>query len=169
MFEDVNKSIKVALFTLTTLHLPNYSSQAWDRSLLLALLAELKLPETYYDSYCPITTKTSAANEDLSKSKVITDAIKSAGFDLVDLLIGLSVFIRIRSFFNHPIIPTINYEMAERSMSNSLSIKIYRFVHNPTLPSFILFFDKLFATNNLDYIVTDLVTRQLIYWTISGN
>ena len=28
---------------------------------------------------------------------------------------------------------------------------------------------KLFATNKLDYIVTDLVTRQLIYWMISGN
>ena len=104
MFEDVKKPIKVALFTLATLYLPNYSSREWDRSFLLALLAELKLSETYYNSLYPIATK-SAANELQSKRKSTTETIKSAGFDLVDLLIGLSVFIRIRSFFNLRIIP----------------------------------------------------------------
>ena len=105
MFEDVKKPIKVALFTLATLHLPKYSSREWDRSFLLALLAELKLSETYYNSLYPISTNTSAAKEFQSQRKLIIDTIKSAGFDLVDLLIGLSVFIRIRSFFNLPIIP----------------------------------------------------------------
>lgn len=99
MFEDVEVSIKVALYALTVLHLPKHSSQSWDKKFLLAFLTELKLPCKYYDTYYPLINKKSDEDKIIPETKVFMDIIDTAGSDLIELFIGLSIHMRFRSYF----------------------------------------------------------------------
>ena len=102
MFEEVEPSIKVALYALTVLHLPVHSPQDWNKRFLLSFLEELQLSDSYFDAFYPLMNKSSVADEVSSvssinsSSKVFLDMIDTAGLDRIDLFIGLSVYLRFR-------------------------------------------------------------------------
>ena len=102
MFDDVDPSIKTALYALTVLHVPLNSSVDWSKKFLVAFLNELKLPESTYEAFCPLTSKAFAKDEVSSttsidsSSVIFMEMIDTAGYDRIDLFIGISVYLRFR-------------------------------------------------------------------------
>ena len=102
MFDDVDPSAKVALYALAVLHLPVHSSIDWNRKFLTAFLTELKLSESNYDAFSPLTSRALAKDEISSvdsvnsSSVIFMEVLDTAGYDRIDIFIGISVYLRFR-------------------------------------------------------------------------
>lgn len=121
MFDDLSQPVKISVYALAVIHLPKqYSENKWNENFLKTLLIQLQIPSLYYDAFLPImssgsSSSNSSSNDDSnssssnnsSSSKVArTDAtinddmssaylqvISTAGLDMVDLFIAITVFV----------------------------------------------------------------------------
>lgn len=101
MFDGLDISVRSALYALTVLHLPSYSSRKWNRNFLKSFLVELGLSENLYEAFYPLTNRSS--EEDIlstvttdSASEAFLTILDNAGLDRIDLFIGISVYLRFR-------------------------------------------------------------------------
>jgi hypothetical protein len=102
MFDGLDETIRTSVYALTALHLPTHSSHKWNQDFLKALLLELKLPNTQYQAFYPLTHKESSVDEistDVSIESLslpFLDIVDNAGLVRADLFIALSVYMRFR-------------------------------------------------------------------------
>lgn len=102
MFDGLDDSIRTSVYALAALHLPTHSSQKWNQNFLKALLVELKLPDTQYQAFYPLTNKVSSTDEifaDVSIERLsfpFLAIIDNAGLVRADLFIALSIYMRFR-------------------------------------------------------------------------
>ena len=102
MFDGLDISVRSALYALTVLHLPSYSSKKWNRDFLQLFQVELGLTENIYEAFYPLTNRSSECHDILSSvttdsaSEAFLSIIDTAGLDRIDLFIGVSVYLRFR-------------------------------------------------------------------------